>query len=127
MGNAEVLVPNTIEAYREILQTKFECFVKPRESYTGAVMVIGDGLPWAHGDLHRLRRAALNSQSAYTYPLVKGRPPPRIVAALLTLASELFSPTRMKSCAPRVKAKVEQMVSMLAAKQATPGEAVEGN
>lgn len=62
MGNAEVLVPNTTTAYREILQTKDDCFVKPQESRTGAIIVIGEGLPWAHGNIHRLRRTALNSK-----------------------------------------------------------------
>lgn len=60
-GQSETLVPNTIAAYREVLQTKNDCFVKPDESRNGAAMVIGDGLPWAHGESHRQRRAVLNS------------------------------------------------------------------
>ncbi|KAF4126920.1 Cytochrome P450 [Geosmithia morbida] len=98
VANAEVLVPNTISAYREILQTKSECFVKPSESRTGAIIVIGEGLPWSHGNIHRLRRTALN---------------------------KLFSPQRMKACEPRVRAKVEQMATMLAAKRMTPGDPVD--
>lgn len=60
-GNSESLVPNTIAAYREILQTSNDYFVKPEESRTGAALVIGDGLTWVHGEAHRQRRLALNS------------------------------------------------------------------
>lgn len=60
-GNSETLVPNTIAAYREILQTSNDYFVKPQESRNGAVLVIGDGLTWAHGVTHRQHKAALNS------------------------------------------------------------------
>ena len=61
IGNSETLIPNTIDAYREVLQTKNDCFIKSEESRIGAAMVIGDGLPWAHGETHRQRRAVLNS------------------------------------------------------------------
>ena len=99
IGQSETLVPNTITAYREVLQTKNDCFVKSQESRNGAAMVIGDGLPWAHGDDHRARRAVLN---------------------------KLFAPQRMKACVPKIKAKAEQLCRALAAKQSVPGDAVTG-
>ncbi|KAI6778466.1 Cytochrome p450 protein [Emericellopsis cladophorae] len=97
IGQSETLIPNTITAYREVLQTKNDCFVKSEESRNGAAMVIGDGLPWAHGDDHRARRAVLN---------------------------KLFAPQRMKACVPKIKAKAEQLCRTLAAKQSVPGDAV---
>lgn len=96
-GQSETLIPNTIAAYREVLQTKNDCFVKSEESRNGAAMVIGDGLPWAHGDAHRQKRAVLN---------------------------KLFSASRMKACAPKIQAKAEQLVQTLAAKRSVPGDAI---
>lgn len=98
-GQSETLIPNTIAAYREVLQTKNDCFVKSEESRNGAAMVIGDGLPWAHGDAHRQKRAVLN---------------------------KLFSASRMRACAPKIQAKAEQLVQTLAAKRSVPGDAILG-
>ncbi|KAH8736438.1 cytochrome P450 [Ilyonectria robusta] len=59
MANTETLFVNSIVAYKEILQTKAACFVKPKFARTFAHETIGDGLPFAEGQLHKLRRAAM--------------------------------------------------------------------
>lgn len=62
-ANVETLVVNNIEAYKEILQTKAQYFVKPYFARTFAFQFIGDGLPFVEGNLHKLRRAMLLSES----------------------------------------------------------------
>jgi hypothetical protein len=62
VGNAESLIVNNITAYREILQTKCTAFVKPDLTRKTAVAVIGEGLPFAEGHTHRIRRGVLNSK-----------------------------------------------------------------
>lgn len=115
-ANSETLVPNTIAAYREILQTKNDYFVKPEESRNGAALVIGDGLPWAHGETHRQRRGALNSTLRHG-----GRMPRMLTCGI----AELFSPQKMKLCVPKIEAKVKQLSKVLAAKQTAAGEVVQ--
>lgn len=63
MANTETLFVNSIVAYKEILQTKAACFVKPKFARTFAHETIGDGLPFAEGQLHKLRRAAMMRKS----------------------------------------------------------------
>lgn len=62
VANAESLLANNITAYREILQTKASFFVKPELTRRCANIVVGDGLPFAEGHLHRQRRAVLMSE-----------------------------------------------------------------
>lgn len=61
-GNAEYLVVNSVMAYREILQTKCSSFIKPSLTRKAAKIVVGDGLPFAEGHVHRHRRGVLNSK-----------------------------------------------------------------
>ena len=62
LANAEYLVVTSSTAYREILQTKSNLFVKPPVTRQYSKPIIGDGLPFAHGQLHRSRRASLMSK-----------------------------------------------------------------
>ncbi|RSL71909.1 hypothetical protein CEP54_001101 [Fusarium duplospermum] len=59
-ANSETLFANNIEAYKEILQTKSAVFVKPAFAREFVHEIIGDGLPFVEGRLHRLRRAAIS-------------------------------------------------------------------
>ncbi|KAF4454666.1 benzoate 4-monooxygenase cytochrome P450 [Fusarium albosuccineum] len=69
-ANSETLFANTIEAYKEVLQTKSAFFVKPAFARQFAHEIIGDGLPFIEGKLHRLRRAAI-SQGPFSTPRLK--------------------------------------------------------
>lgn len=62
VANSECLVVNSVAAYRDILQTQNHCFAKPALTRRCASMIIGDGLPFAEGSLHRRRRAVLASE-----------------------------------------------------------------
>lgn len=59
-GNSETLFVNCIEAYKQVLQTKSAYFVKPAFARQFAHEIIGDGLPFVEGKLHKLRRAAIS-------------------------------------------------------------------
>ncbi|KAM0274728.1 hypothetical protein ACHAPA_000832 [Fusarium lateritium] len=59
-GNSETLFVNCIEAYKQVLQTKSAYFVKPDFARQFAHEIIGDGLPFVEGKLHKLRRAAIS-------------------------------------------------------------------
>lgn len=61
VGSSETLVATSIDAYREILQTENDSFVKPELTRKIANTVVGDGLPFAYGHCHRQRKAALTS------------------------------------------------------------------
>lgn len=62
LGNCETLVANNLTAYREILSTKNSSFIKPPLARRCANVVIGDGLPFAEGHIHRQRRAIVSSE-----------------------------------------------------------------
>ncbi|VUC33351.1 unnamed protein product [Clonostachys rosea] len=61
--NSEYLVINSVQAYQEVLQTKNSSFCKPALTRKTATIVIGDGLPFAEGDLHRHRKGVLLMES----------------------------------------------------------------
>ncbi|KAL6923612.1 hypothetical protein ACHAPO_007849 [Fusarium lateritium] len=86
-ANGETLFVNTIEAYKQVLQTKSAFFVKPAFARQFAHEIIGDGLPFVEGKLHKLRRAAI---------------------------SQPFSAPRLKAFFPTVQTKAEQLVGVLA-------------
>ncbi|GKU04260.1 cytochrome p450 3a13 [Fusarium langsethiae] len=85
-ANGETLFVNTIEAYKQVLQTKSAFFVKPAFARQFAHEIIGDGLPFVEGKLHKLRRAAI---------------------------SQPFSAPRLKAFFPTVQTKAEQLVRVL--------------
>lgn len=60
--NSETLVATSVTAYREMLTTKNNFFVKPEAARRVANVIIGDGLPFAHGPEHRQRRAVVSSK-----------------------------------------------------------------
>lgn len=62
--NVETLLASSITSYKEILTTKNAYFIKPDLARQAAKPVIGDGLPFAEGHLHRQRRAFLNKPFA---------------------------------------------------------------
>jgi cytochrome P450 len=59
IANAETLLVTSMNAYREILQTRSSSFVKPELTRKCASVVVGEGLPFAEGNAHRQRKAAL--------------------------------------------------------------------
>ncbi|CAI6090908.1 unnamed protein product [Clonostachys chloroleuca] len=61
--NSEYLIINSVQAYQEVLQTKNSSFIKPELTRKAATVVIGDGLPFAEGDLHRRRKGVLLMES----------------------------------------------------------------
>ncbi|KAJ4270184.1 hypothetical protein NW762_001860 [Fusarium torreyae] len=85
-ANGETLFVNSIEAYKQVLQTKSTSFVKPAFAREFAHEIIGDGLPFVEGKLHKLRRAAI---------------------------SQPFSTPRVKSFFPTVQRKAEQLIGVL--------------
>ncbi|KAF4451790.1 hypothetical protein F53441_5265 [Fusarium austroafricanum] len=85
-ANGETLFVNTIEAYKQVLQTKSAFFVKPAFARQFAHEIIGDGLPFVEGKLHKLRRAAIS--------------PP-------------FSAPRLKASFPAVQGKADQLIAVL--------------
>ncbi|KAF5658643.1 cytochrome P450 monooxygenase [Fusarium heterosporum] len=85
-GNSETLFVNSIEAYKQVLQTKSGFFVKPAFARQFAHEIIGDGLPFVEGKLHKMRRAAI---------------------------SQPFSTPRLKSFFPTIQAKAEQLINVL--------------
>lgn len=93
-ANSETLFANTVEAYREILQTKSAMFVKPGFARQFAHEIIGDGLPFIEGKLHRQRRAAIS------------RP---------------LSIPRLKAFFPAVQNKAEQLANVLAEQRNSHG------
>ncbi|KAI9147309.1 Cytochrome P450 monooxygenase FSL4 [Paramyrothecium foliicola] len=87
-GNADTLLVNSVDAYRDVLLRKSSSFVKPHFARLFTRDFIGDGLPFAEGHMHKLRRGAL-------------------------LRS--FSTTQSKSQFPRVQAKARQLADVLSA------------
>ncbi|KAK7403090.1 hypothetical protein QQX98_011155 [Neonectria punicea] len=76
--NSETLFVNCIRAYKEILQTKSACFVKPKFARDFAHEFVGDGLPFMEGQMHKMRRAALMRPFSIprlrgAYPVVQGK------------------------------------------------------
>ncbi|KAK7206340.1 cytochrome P450 [Myxozyma melibiosi] len=61
------LLPGTIEAHRQILQTKCYKFKKPTTVSRGFKQFIGDGLFFSEGDQHKMQRRLLNPGFAPTY------------------------------------------------------------
>ncbi|KAM0247960.1 hypothetical protein ACHAP5_003744 [Fusarium lateritium] len=70
-GNSETLFVNCIEAYKQVLQTKSAYFVKPDFARQFAHEIIGDGLPFVEGKLHKLRRAAISRKLPTLFPTVQ--------------------------------------------------------
>ncbi|KAF4964519.1 hypothetical protein FZEAL_10860, partial [Fusarium zealandicum] len=93
-ANSETLFANTIEAYKEVLQTKSAFFVKPGFARQFTHEFIGDGLPFVEGKLHRLRRAAIS------------RP---------------FSTHRLRAFFPGVQNKAKQLADVLSEQRDTAG------
>ncbi|KAF9773160.1 hypothetical protein IL306_009066 [Fusarium sp. DS 682] len=89
-GNGETLFVNSIEAYKQVLQTKSSYFEKPAFARQFAHEIIGDGLPFVEGKLHKLRRAAI---------------------------SQPFSAPRLRAFAPTVQRKAEQLTDVLTAQR----------
>ncbi|KAF5534232.1 benzoate 4-monooxygenase cytochrome P450 [Fusarium mexicanum] len=85
-ANGETLFVNSIEAYKQVLQTKSSYFVKPAFAKQFAHEFIGDGLPFAEGKLHKVRRAAI---------------------------SQPFSAARLRAFSPVVQQKAEQLIDVL--------------
>ncbi|RBR03892.1 hypothetical protein FVER53590_06280 [Fusarium verticillioides] len=85
-ANGETLFVNSIEAYKQVLQTKSSYFVKPAFAKQFAHEFIGDGLPFVEGKLHKLRRAAI---------------------------SQPFSAARLRAFSPVVQQKAEQLIDVL--------------
>uniref|UniRef100_A0A8H7K2H3 Cytochrome P450 n=1 Tax=Bionectria ochroleuca TaxID=29856 RepID=A0A8H7K2H3_BIOOC len=77
--NSEYLIINSVQAYQEVLQTKNSSFYKPALTRKAATVVIGDGLPFAEGDLHRRRKGVL--LKAFSVPSVKNFVPTIIAKA----------------------------------------------
>ncbi|KAI5463719.1 cytochrome P450 [Mariannaea sp. PMI_226] len=59
-ANSETLLANSLTSYREILQTKAKHFVKPAFARNFAHEVLGDGLPFTEGLIHKHRRRMLS-------------------------------------------------------------------
>nr|RBR00187.1 hypothetical protein FVER53263_06280 [Fusarium verticillioides] len=85
-ANGETLFVNSIEAYKQVLQTKSSYFVKPAFAKQFAHEFIGDGLPFVEGKLHKLRRAAI---------------------------SQPFSAARLRAFSPVIQQKAEQLIDVL--------------
>ncbi|KAF5023706.1 hypothetical protein F66182_4272, partial [Fusarium sp. NRRL 66182] len=85
-ANGETLFVNSVEAYKQVLQTKSASFVKPAFARQFAHEIIGDGLPFVEGKLHKLRRAAI---------------------------SQPFSTPRVKAFFPIVQKKAQQLIKVL--------------
>ncbi|KAG7415702.1 Cytochrome P450 monooxygenase FUM15 [Fusarium oxysporum f. sp. rapae] len=85
-ANGETLFVNSIEAYKQVLQTKSSYFVKPAFAKQFAHEFIGDGLPFVEGKLHKVRRAAI---------------------------SQPFSAARLRAFSPVVQQKAEQLIDVL--------------
>uniref|UniRef100_A0A0D2XWN2 Uncharacterized protein n=1 Tax=Fusarium oxysporum (strain Fo5176) TaxID=660025 RepID=A0A0D2XWN2_FUSOF len=85
-ANGETLFVNSIEAYKQVLQTKSSYFVKPAFAKQFAHELIGDGLPFVEGKLHKVRRAAI---------------------------SQPFSAARLRAFSPVVQQKAEQLIDVL--------------
>lgn len=68
-GNAEVLLVNSLEAHREVMQTKAYSFVKPKffEKLLGEFL--GRGVLFSVGAEHRLQRRFLAGKSNQRKPL----------------------------------------------------------
>lgn len=66
-ANGETLFVNSIEAYKQVLQTKSSYFVKPAFAKQFAHELIGDGLPFVEGKLHKVRRAAISRKYNQPY------------------------------------------------------------
>lgn len=67
-GNSEILLVNSLEAHKEVMQTKAYSFVKPAffEKLVGEFA--GKGVLFSVGDEHRLQRRFLASKSHHLYP-----------------------------------------------------------
>ncbi|KAI1014611.1 hypothetical protein LB503_003696 [Fusarium chuoi] len=89
-ANGETLFVNSIQAYKQVLQTKSSYFVKPAFAKQFAHEFIGDGLPFVEGKLHKARRAAI---------------------------SQPFSAARLRTFSPVVQQKAEQLIDVLTQKR----------
>ncbi|KAK1996776.1 cytochrome P450 [Colletotrichum falcatum] len=63
-GNADCLLINSLEAYKEIFQTKSYSFVKAQFNTRVIVQVTGTGMAFAEGDAHKSQRKLLSPQFA---------------------------------------------------------------
>ncbi|KAK1960921.1 cytochrome P450 [Colletotrichum sublineola] len=63
-GNADCLLINSLEAYKEIFQTKSYSFVKAQFNTRVIVQVTGTGMAFAEGDEHKSQRKLLSPQFA---------------------------------------------------------------
>ncbi|TKW48220.1 Cytochrome P450 72A13, partial [Colletotrichum tanaceti] len=63
-GNADCLLINSLEAYREIFQTKSYSFVKARFNTRVIVQITGTGMAFAEGEAHKSQRKLLAPQFA---------------------------------------------------------------
>ncbi|RBR21543.1 uncharacterized protein FIESC28_04811 [Fusarium coffeatum] len=93
-ANGETLFVNTMDAYKQVLQTKASFFVKPAFARQFAHEIIGDGLPFVEGKLHKVRRQAI---------------------------SQPFSAPRLKAFFPTVQTKAEQLIRVLTQRHAENG------
>ncbi|KAF7557194.1 hypothetical protein G7046_g6103 [Stylonectria norvegica] len=88
-ANTETLLPNTIDAYKDVLVKMNSRLVKPAFARSFAWETIGNGLPFDEGRLHRTRRAAI---------------------------SKPFTAARVRDFYPFVQAKASQLCDVLATK-----------
>lgn len=58
-ANSEILIANNITAYRDMLRAKNRCFAKPDSTRFTVIGVLGDGLPFAEGEMHRRHKTLL--------------------------------------------------------------------
>ncbi|KAI9148668.1 Cytochrome P450 monooxygenase FSL4 [Paramyrothecium foliicola] len=77
-GNADTLLVNSVDAYRDVLLRKSSSFVKPHFARLFTRDFIGDGLPFAEGHMHKLRRGTLlrsfsTAQSKCQFPKVQAK------------------------------------------------------
>ncbi|KAK1593720.1 cytochrome P450 [Colletotrichum navitas] len=63
-GNADCLLVNSLEAYREIFQTKSYSFVKAQFNTRVVVQLAGAGMAFSEGDVHKSQRKLLSPQFA---------------------------------------------------------------
>ncbi|TIC97250.1 Cytochrome P450 72A13 [Colletotrichum higginsianum] len=63
-GNADCLLINSLEAYKEIFQTKSYSFVKAQFNTRVIVQVTGTGMAFAEGEAHKSQRKLLAPQFA---------------------------------------------------------------
>ena len=116
LGNSEYLVVCSNAAYQEILKSRN--FVKPAITRRYAKLIIGDGLPFAEGELHRVRRGSLMSKLSTT---------PKLSRPYINCGSmkEAFDTSHVKELFPRIRIKAQQLVATLRETRDASGQ-VEG-